>query len=98
MPTSSITAPTRRPAARVVAAGRSVTLVVAAVVLVAAVACQPEPGAGSRASRPRGAATREPARAARPGVSGVDYYGNLLYGHDVDQNQDLLLDAYVPTR
>ena len=29
-------------------------------------------------------------------AAGVSWYGNLRYGHDVDQNMDLYLDAYLP--
>ncbi len=30
-------------------------------------------------------------------IPNVDYYGNLLYGHDSDQSTDLYLDAYLPS-
>ena len=30
-------------------------------------------------------------------ATGVSWYGNLRYGHDVDQDQDLFLDAYLPS-
>ncbi len=90
MPTSSITAPIRlrrRPLA---------SIAVAALVVLAAVACQPSLGPAPTLPV-AGSCNAGTGTCCPPGVSGVDYYGNLLYGHDVDQNQDLLLDAYVPT-
>lgn len=29
-------------------------------------------------------------------ATGVSWYGNLRFGHDVDQDMDLYLDAYLP--
>ncbi len=33
---------------------------------------------------------------SRRRATGVSWYGNLRYGHDVDQDMDLYLDAYLP--
>ena len=95
--------PSLRPTARLAArpthrSRRRFTVVaLAAVVLVAAVACQP-PVLGPPPSLPAaGTCNSGPGTCCPPGLSGLAYYGNLRYGHDVDENQDLLVDAYVPT-
>ncbi|MGZ4784446.1 MAG: alpha/beta hydrolase fold domain-containing protein [Acidimicrobiales bacterium] len=74
-----------------------VVSLVAAVLLVAA--CQPPvlappPTLGAVGSCGTGAGLPPccPSSAA-----GVSWYGNLRYGHDVDQNEDLYLDAYLPS-
>ncbi len=72
-------------------------MVVVALVLIVS-ACQPPvlappPSLGAVGSCGTGAGLPPccPSSAA-----GVSWYGNLRYGHDVDQDMDLYLDAYVP--
>ena len=69
---------------------------VAVLALVVLAACQP-PTLGPAPSLPAAGTCNPALDCCGTTGSGVTYYGNLLYGHDNDQSQDLYLDAMVPT-
>ncbi len=74
---------------------RILLLVLAAAGLVVLAACQP-PVLGPAPSLPEAGSCNSGPECCSTATTGVTYYGNLRYGHDVDQNQDLYLDARLP--
>lgn len=69
-------------------------LLVAGALLIAA--CQP-PTLASAPVLPQPGGSVGPNECTPVSVPGVNYYGSLRYGHDNDFNEDLYLDALVPT-
>ena len=59
-------------------------------------ACQP-PTLGPTPMLPSPGGSVGPNECTQVSASGVNYYGSLKYGHDNDFNQDLYLDALIPT-
>ncbi|MHB8497728.1 MAG: alpha/beta hydrolase fold domain-containing protein [Acidimicrobiales bacterium] len=75
---------------------RTLLAAAGALLLVASLtACLPTPGPAPTLPA-AGTCNSGPECCPPSSGSGVNYYGNLKYGHDVDLNQDLYLDAYLP--
>ena len=55
-----------------------------------------DPGTHADA-RPSPGGSVGPNECTQVSAPGVNYYGSLKYGHDNDFNQDLYLDALIPT-
>ena len=88
----------QRVQARVPRLGRKPVAAAAALAAMALVfaACQP-PTLGPAPVLPAPGGSAGPNECAPISAQGVNYYGSLKYGHDNDFNQDLYLDALIPT-
>ncbi len=75
---------------------RLLVLGVAAIAVVVLAACQP-PILGPAPSLPAAGSCSTGPECCPSVAAGVTYYGNLLYGHDVDQAEDLYLDVRRPS-